>query len=79
MDHLTEFLTVAKTFMEGHGLTIHQASKRLFDNTRKLSYLKRSRNAEELDPRMARNLIQTMSRSWPAGTDWPENVVRPAR
>lgn len=71
-------LTVAKSFMEGHGMTIHQASQKLFGNTRQLSRLKRSRNAEELDPRKSAALIHTMSLSWPDGTEWPEGVNRPS-
>ncbi len=73
-----KLLAVIDAYQAGHGLTATTVSKRLFDNTRKLSDMRRSDCPADMTTAGWERAMLQMSRTWPEGTAWPSSVSRPA-
>lgn len=78
-DHtlLDRFQTTVAAFQAGHEITANTVSVRLFNDSRMLGRIKRSRNPNDISRALYDRSMAMMSADWPAGTDWPEGIDRP--
>ncbi|WP_439398987.1 hypothetical protein ACRQ5Q_16705 [Bradyrhizobium sp. PMVTL-01] len=76
MDSIDSLLKVARAYAAAEGIDLSTASWRALGDTKKLSAMEQG---ADIQVRRFEKTMSWFSDNWPANTEWPEGIERPAR
>lgn len=72
IDHL---LRLSRLYMQAEGIELTTLSSRMFNDGKKLGAIEAG---SDIQVRRCERAIRWLAERWPAGTEWPSDILRPA-